>query len=110
MINKNKLGDTEFPIRFSFNALVKFEDLIGESPFSVLQDMEKLNSPRVLRALVYSGIYGGYKIQGEDMPLSVEEIGDKLDFKNLDKYIEVFTKDLLSEEKKGKAVKEEVNG
>ena len=104
MIQKIKLGDQSHPVRWSFNALIKMEEMLGESPFVYFQDEKKLSSPKVIRTLMYCGIYGGYRLIGEEMTITEEEEGDRLDFNQLDKYVEMFTKDIASQQKpKGEA-------
>ena len=108
MINKITLGDKTYPVRWSFNALIKMEEILGESPFSLMQSESKMNSPRVMRALIYCGIYGGTRLIGEEMSITEEEVGDYIDFGQMDKYVKLFSDDILSQSgKKAKRVEAE---
>ncbi len=103
MIQKIKLGDgEEYPIRFSFNALVKLEEILGESPFELLADSKKVVSPATIRALMYSGIYGGYLMTGDEFPFTIDSLGNLLEMDRIEEYIVLFTNDLTSSVKKKK--------
>ena len=103
MINTIELKGEKHPVRFSFNALVKLEEILGENPFTILADEKKISSPVILRAIVYCGLWGGYRENGnkEKFPFKdVEQVGDLLEMGDLSKYIKMFVSDISRTKKK----------
>ena len=100
MIQKLKLGNVEYPVRWSFNALIKMEEMLGESPFVILQDQARISSPSVMRTLVFCGLYGGATLSGEEFTLTEEQVGNLMNFEDIEKYVELFSNDIMSQTKK----------
>lgn len=93
MINTINLDGVKHPIKFTINALVDLEEILGENPLPLLASPD-VNKPSVMRAVAYCGIKGGYDFKKEECPVTLEDIGNIMTFETMGDVVDVFAKDM----------------
>lgn len=98
MIKTVDLGGESHPVRYSFRAIKKMQELLkGDDPFKVFADEDIASKLDKIAVLVYGGIYGGYDSDNKDCPIKFEDMDRLLDFENLHVYLGLLSGDIGEE-------------
>lgn len=110
MIEKKiSLNGVEHPFRFTTNALLKLEEILGVEVWDIVSDAQKIRSIKTIRATAFCGVFGGYDFNDKDCPITIEQMGRHMELtpESMEFYITQLTEGILGKrkgEKKPKAV------
>ena len=103
MISKLKIGETEYPFRFTLNDLIEFGEETGRDD---MRSFGEISSPKDIRKAAWLGMKSGAKAQGDKFQMTEEQLGSIMSFSDLEVVVKLLTQSLFpqknGEEKKTK--------
>ena len=94
MVDQITLTDGRtFRVELNWNAIVAFLESSGRDDVRELSNLSTLK-PSDLAGLLAAGIHEGERLEGREVNLTAEEIGEVSDFGVMGAFIKIFTKQM----------------